>query len=65
MIEAKIAALWDLGIINHFSFDPMDTEDDESILIASKGSSNESTINWTMNLIVNSKDPLGTQLKMH
>lgn len=42
VIEAKIAALWDLGIINHFSFDPMDTEDDESILIASNGSSNES-----------------------
>ncbi len=41
VVEAKIAALWDLGVINHFSFDPLDTEDDESILIASKGSSNE------------------------
>jgi alpha-ribazole phosphatase CobZ len=37
-IEAKIAAMWDLGVINHFSFDPLDLEDDESILIASKGS---------------------------
>ncbi|MTK64401.1 MAG: hypothetical protein F8N15_07755 [Methanobacterium sp.] len=41
IIESKIAALWDLGVINHFSFDPMDTEDDESILIAAKGSSKE------------------------
>lgn len=41
VIEAKIAALWDLGVINHFSFDPLDTDDDESILIAAKGSSKE------------------------
>jgi alpha-ribazole phosphatase CobZ len=37
-IDAKNAALWDMGVINHFSFDPLDLEDDESILIASKGS---------------------------
>jgi len=41
VIEAKIAALWDLGVINHFSFDPLDTDDDESILIATRGSSKE------------------------
>lgn len=41
VIEAKIAALWDLGVINHFSFDPLDTDDDESILIAAKGSCKE------------------------
>ena len=35
-IDAKNAALWDMGVINHFSFDPLDIEDDESILIASK-----------------------------
>ncbi len=39
-IDAKNAALWDMGVINHFSFDPLDLEDDESILIASKGSAN-------------------------
>jgi alpha-ribazole phosphatase CobZ len=37
-IDAKNAALWDMGVINHFSFDPLDLEDDESILIAAKGS---------------------------
>lgn len=35
--EAKIAALWDYGVINHFSFDPLDGGDD-SILIACSGS---------------------------
>jgi alpha-ribazole phosphatase CobZ len=38
-IDAKFAALWDLGVINHFSFDPLDLDDNESIIIASKGSS--------------------------
>ncbi len=37
-IDAKSAAMWDMGVINHFSFDPLDLEDDESIVIASKGS---------------------------
>ncbi len=37
-IDAKNAALWDMGVINHFSFDPLDLEDNESILVASKGS---------------------------
>jgi alpha-ribazole phosphatase CobZ len=37
-IDAKNAAMWDMGVINHFSFDPIDLEDNESILIASKGS---------------------------
>ncbi len=36
-IDAKNAALWDMGVINHFSFDPLDIGDEESILIASKG----------------------------
>jgi alpha-ribazole phosphatase CobZ len=40
-IDAKNAALWDMGVINHFSFDPLDLEDNESILIASKGSVDE------------------------
>jgi alpha-ribazole phosphatase CobZ len=40
-IDAKNAALWDMGVINHFSFDPLDLEDNESILIASKGSAEE------------------------
>ena len=39
-IDAKNAALWDMGVINHFSFDPLDLEDDESILIASTGTVN-------------------------
>ena len=40
VIDAKNAAMWDLGVFNHFSFDPLDLEDDEAILIACKGSSN-------------------------
>jgi alpha-ribazole phosphatase CobZ len=39
-IDAKNAAMWDMGVFNHFSFDPLNLEDDESILIACKGSSN-------------------------
>ncbi|MFZ0441833.1 MAG: phosphatidylglycerophosphatase A [Methanobacterium sp.] len=39
-IDSENAAMWDMGVINHFSFDPVDLEDDESILIASKGSTN-------------------------
>ena len=27
-----------MGVINHFSFDPLDLEDNESIIIASTGS---------------------------
>jgi alpha-ribazole phosphatase CobZ len=37
-IDSKSAALWDMGVINHFSFDPLDLEDNESIIIASTGS---------------------------
>ena len=40
-IDAKFAALWDMGVINHFSFDPLDLDDNESIIIASKGSSDD------------------------
>ncbi len=36
-VDAKSAALWDMGVINHFSFDPLDIEDSESILLACKG----------------------------
>jgi len=36
-IDAKNAAMWDMGVINHFSFDPVDIEDDESIIVAGKG----------------------------
>ena len=43
-IDAKNAALWDMGVINHFSFDPLDLEDNESILIASNGSANDSNL---------------------
>ncbi|MDD3984784.1 MAG: phosphatidylglycerophosphatase A [Methanobacterium sp.] len=38
VIDSKAAALWDMGVINHFSFDPFDLEDNESIIIASTGS---------------------------
>ncbi len=38
VIDAKNAAMWDMGVINHFSFDPTSLKDDESILIAAKGS---------------------------
>ena len=37
-IDAKFAAMWDMGVINHFSFDPLEVDDNESIIIASKGS---------------------------
>lgn len=40
-VDAKFAALWDVGVVNHFSFDPLDLEDEESIVIASKGSKYE------------------------
>lgn len=36
-IEAKSAALWDLGVINHFSFDPLASVKDDSILVACTG----------------------------
>jgi alpha-ribazole phosphatase CobZ len=36
-IDAKFAAMWDMGVINHFSFDPLEVDDNESIIIASKG----------------------------
>jgi alpha-ribazole phosphatase CobZ len=52
-IDAKNAALWDMGVINHFSFDPLDLEDNESILIASKGSIDEVTSNESYILIKN------------
>jgi alpha-ribazole phosphatase CobZ len=35
-VEAKSAALWDYGVINHFSFDPL-TGGRESILVACSG----------------------------
>ncbi len=37
IIDAKLAAMWDVGVINHFSFDPLSLEDNESILLACKG----------------------------
>jgi alpha-ribazole phosphatase CobZ len=37
VVEAKSAALWDYGVINHFSFDPLDGGM-ESILVACSGS---------------------------
>lgn len=40
-VDAKSAALWDMGVVNHFSFDPLDLEDEESIVMASKGHSDE------------------------
>jgi alpha-ribazole phosphatase CobZ len=36
-VKAKAAALWDLGVINHFSFDPLNGEDHDSILVAGTG----------------------------
>jgi alpha-ribazole phosphatase CobZ len=52
-IDAKNAALWDMGVINHFSFDPLDLEDNESILIASKGLTDEVTSDELYKLIKN------------
>jgi alpha-ribazole phosphatase CobZ len=52
-IDAKNAALWDMGVINHFSFDPLDLEDNESILIASKGSADTVTPDELYMLIKN------------
>ena len=50
-IDSKNAAMWDMGVINHFSFDPQDLEDNESILIASKGSANNVTIDVLSGLV--------------
>ncbi len=52
-IDVKNAALWDMGVINHFSFDPLDLEDNESILIASNGSANDATPDELFILIEN------------
>ncbi|MBP2046248.1 phosphatidylglycerophosphatase A [Methanobacterium aggregans] len=38
--DAKFAALWDMGLLNHFSFDPMNCGD--SIVLACKGNGNPS-----------------------
>jgi len=54
-IDAKNAAMWDMGVINHFSFDPQDLEDDESILIASKGTTNNLTPDVSGGLVKNVK----------
>lgn len=37
VVEAKSAALWDLGVFNHFSFDPLDGGNHDSILVAGTG----------------------------
>jgi alpha-ribazole phosphatase CobZ len=50
IVESKLAAMWDMGVINHFSFDPMDMEDDESILMASKGITDDLNIQLTEEL---------------
>ena len=63
VIEAKIAALWDLGVINHFSFDPLDTDDDESILIAAKGSSKEFNYKLDYEIVSNVKDSVRDTVK--
>ena len=52
-IDAKNAALWDMGVINHFSFDPLDVEDNESILIASKGLTDEVTSDESYKIMKN------------
>ena len=54
-VDAKNAALWDLGVINHFSFDPLDLEDNESIIIASKGPKDIVTTELTIQLVTNVK----------
>lgn len=35
--DAKFAALWDIGVLNSFSFDPLDGSHDDSILVACRG----------------------------
>ena len=50
IVESKLAAMWDMGVINHFSFDPMDMADDESILLASKGMTDDLNIQLTEEL---------------
>lgn len=50
-VDAKFAALWDMGVLNHFSFDPLDLEDEESIVIASKGYSDSTDLNLELELI--------------
>jgi len=63
VIEAKIAALWDLGVINHFSFDPLDTDDDESILIAATGTSKEFNYKLDHEIISKIKDSVRETVK--
>ena len=54
-VDAKSAAMWDLGVINHFSFDPLDLEDDESIIIASKGTKEIVATELAIELVKNVK----------
>ena len=54
-VDAKSAAMWDLGVINHFSFDPLDLEDEESIIIASKGTKEIMATELAIELVKNVK----------
>ena len=54
-VDAKSAAMWDLGVINHFSFDPLDLEDEESIIIASKGTKEIVATELAIELVKNVK----------
>ncbi len=42
--DAKLAALWDLGVVNCFSFDPLDCSGDDSILVACKGETKDKNL---------------------
>jgi alpha-ribazole phosphatase CobZ len=63
VIDAKLAAMWDMGVINHFSFDPLDLNDNESILIASKESINEVSGELTRKLVNNVKKSVREAVK--
>lgn len=62
-VDAKFAALWDMGVVNHFSFDPLDLEDDASIVIASKGYSDNTDLKLELELINNVKISLRESIK--
>jgi alpha-ribazole phosphatase CobZ len=48
--DAKLAALWDLGVLNCFSLDPLDCSRDDSILVACRGETKDKNLQCEVEL---------------
>lgn len=51
--DAKLAALWDLGVLNCFSLDPLDCSRDDSILVACNGETKDKNLQCEVELYQN------------